>query len=171
MNTAFRLRPSARELHHWRFLPICISLLAWSGVADAQTADTAPPSAPGTPSSTVVSSSRIDLGWPPSTDNVGVAGYRIFRNGSTTPIATVEYARYGDTGVAGSTTYTYTVRAFDAAGNVSNASAAVTATTPAGPSGPTNSDTTAPTVPGTPNATAVGTSRIDLSWTAATDAV
>ena len=168
MNTAFRLPASARKLRDWQVLPLFISLLGWSGAADAQSADTAPPSAPGTPSYTVVSSSRIDLGWPQSTDNVGVAGYRIFRNGSTTPLATVEFARYADISVAGSTTYTYTVRAFDAAGNVSNASAVITARTPSGPSG---SDTTSPTVPGTPAATAVGTSRIDLTWTASTDAV
>jgi uncharacterized repeat protein (TIGR03806 family) len=71
------------------------------------------------------------LNWAASTDAVGVSGYRIYRNGSTTPRATVTAANYSDTGLTASTTYSYTVRAFDAAGNVSNASGAGSATTPA----------------------------------------
>ncbi len=79
------------------------------------------------------------------------AGYRVFRNGSTTPLATTTLTRYSDTGLAAGTTYSYTVRALDAAGNVSNASAAGSATTSGTPPG---ADTTPPTVPGTPTATA-----------------
>ncbi|HEY5806578.1 MAG TPA: PQQ-dependent sugar dehydrogenase, partial [Povalibacter sp.] len=106
--------------------------------------------------------------WAASTDAVGVSGYRIFRNGSTTPLATVAATSYSDTGLTASTAYTYTVRAFDAVGNESSASGAGSATTLTAPPG---ADTTPPTVPGTPSATAVSSTRIDLTWTASTDAV
>jgi chitodextrinase len=68
-------------------------------------------------SATAISSSQINLSWTASTDNVGVAGYRVFRNGNQ--IATVTTTSYSNTGLAASTAYTYTVSAFDAAGNVS----------------------------------------------------
>ena len=53
------------------------------------------------------------------TGGSGLAGYRIFRNGGATPIATVTTTSYSDTGLAASTQYTYTVRAVDGANNVS----------------------------------------------------
>ncbi len=135
--------------------------------AGSSTPDTTPPTTPGTPVATAVSSTRIDLSWTGSTDAVGVTGYRIYRNGSTTPLATVTTTSYSNTGLSPSTTYSYTVRAIDAAGNVSNASGAGSARTLSAP----GSDTTAPTTPGTPSATVVSSSRIDLTWTASTDAV
>src|SRR5206468_2628689 len=42
-------------------------------------ADTQPPTAPGRPVLTVVSSTQINLTWPAATDNVGVTGYRVER--------------------------------------------------------------------------------------------
>src|SRR5206468_3188106 len=63
------------------------------------------------------------------------------------------------------TTYSYTVQAFDAAGNRSVASTPATATTPA------PADTTPPSTPGGLTGVAVGPNRIDLSWTASTDNV
>jgi uncharacterized repeat protein (TIGR03806 family) len=120
---------------------IYLFLLACSGGAETQqtdpppVTDTTPPTVPGTPTATAVSSSRIDLSWTASTDAVGVSGYRIFRNGSTTALATATSTAYSDTSVAASTTYTYTLRAFDAAGNESDSSAAGSATTPEVPSG------------------------------------
>ncbi len=74
-----------------------------------------------------VSSSQINLSWNVSTDNVGVAGYRIYRNGVI--ITTVEKTTYQDTGLRHSTTYMYTVAAYDAAGNESGRSSASRATT------------------------------------------
>lgn len=112
-----------------------------SGGADTQTtppppvADTTAPTVPGTPTATAVSSTRVDLSWAGSTDAVGVTGYRIFRNGSTAALATATATTYSDTSVAASTAYTYTVRAFDAAGNESGLSGAGSATTPAEPAG------------------------------------
>lgn len=101
-----------------------------SGVSTSS-ADTQAPTTPAGLSASAASSSQINLSWTASTDNVAVAGYRIFRNGSTTPLASVTTTTYQDTGVAASTSYSYTVAAFDAAGNVSPLSNSVTAATPA----------------------------------------
>ncbi len=118
-----------------------------------------------------VSTTRIDLGWTASTDNVGVTGYRVERcqgAGCTT------FAQVGTpTGDRPSATpgwrrtrrYRYRVRAVDAAGNLSAYSSIVTATTPAPPT------RRAPSAPTGLTATAVSTTRIDLSWTASTDNV
>src|SRR5438876_997939 len=70
---------------------------------------------------------QISLSWTASTDNVGVAGYTIFRNGGK--ITTTASNSYSDSTLAANTNYTYTVLAFDAAGNTSAPSAPVTATT------------------------------------------
>ncbi len=93
-------------------------------------ADTVAPTVPGAPTATVVSSTRVDLSWAASTDAVGVTGYRIFRDGSATTLATVTTTSHSDTSVSANTAYSYAVRAFDAAGNVSALSATASATTP-----------------------------------------
>ena len=126
-------------------------------------ADTQAPSVPAGLTATAVSYSQINLSWSASSDNVGVSGYRVYRNG--TQIATVATTSYSNTGLTASTTYSYTVTAFDAAGNVSGQSAAVSAATPAAP------DTQAPSVPAGLTATAVSYSQINLSWSASSDNV
>jgi chitodextrinase len=83
--------------------------------------DTIPPSAP-THLTGVASSHQINLTWSGSTDNVGVARYQIFRNGATKPTGTSTTTSYADTSVAPNTSYSYVVRAVDAAGNVSTGS-------------------------------------------------
>ena len=100
--------------------------------------DTQPPSAPtGLTTAGTVTSSKVPLSWTASTDNQGVAGYRVFRGG--TQVGEVAGTSFTDTTVAASTAYTYTVKAFDAAGNVSGPSNQLAVTTPA-------ADTTPPTV-------------------------
>ncbi len=71
------------------------------------------------------------MSWTASTDASGIGGYRVFRNGGATPIATVQTTNYTDSGLTAATAYSYTVVAFDAATppNVSAASAAASATT------------------------------------------
>ncbi|MBC2023997.1 chitinase [Listeria booriae] len=81
----------------------------------------------------------VPLSWSASTDNVGVAGYKVYRNG--TEVATVSGTSYTDTGLTASTAYTYTVKAYDAAGNVSAASTALSVTTKAGTVTPPGSGT------------------------------
>ena len=99
--------------------------------------DTVAPSTPTGLTATPVSTTQINLSWTASTDNVGVTGYQVFRNGSQ--IATTTTPSYSNTGLSPSTSYSYAVKAVDAAGNLSALSATVSATTPA-------ADTTAPTV-------------------------
>ena len=93
--------------------------------------DTTPPSTPTNLSATAVSSSQVNLSWTASTDNVGVAGYRVFRNG--TSVGTSTTTSFSDTGLLAATTYSYTVAAYDAASNTSPPSTAVAVTTPTTP--------------------------------------
>lgn len=95
--------------------------------------DTTPPTVPSGLRATGTTSNSVTLAWNASTDNVGVAGYDVYRG--TTRVGTPTGTTFTDTGLAASTSYTYTVRARDAAGNTSAASAAVTATTQSGPGG------------------------------------
>lgn len=127
----------------------------------ASTSDTNPPSVPANLAATPVSMTRIDLAWASSTDNIGVAGYQVFRNGI--PVATTTSTSYSDTGLVPNTAYSYAIAAFDAAGNVSAQSAPATASTLA--------DTTPPSVPANLAATGVSTSQVNLSWAASTDNV
>ena len=131
-------------------------------------ADTTAPTVPGNVVAAALSSSRIDLNWAAATDTggSGLSGYRIFRDGSTTALATVNAptTTYADTGLTASTQYSYVVHAFDVAGNQSTASSAASATTQA-----ISTDTTAPTTPTNVVAAALSSSRIDLNWAAATD--
>jgi chitodextrinase len=90
-------------------------------------ADTIAPSVPTNLSGTAISSSQINLTWTASTDNVGVTGYKIFRNGAQ--VGTSATASYSDTGLTANTTYSYTVSAYDAAGNNSAPSAAKSVST------------------------------------------
>jgi len=129
------------------------------------TPDTVAPSAPTGITATAVSSSQINLSWTASTDNVGVTGYNVYRGG--VQIATLGVVTsFQNNGLTASTTYSYTVRARDAAGNISAPSSPASATTQA-PVG----DTTAPSTPTGLTASAVSSSQINLSWTAATDNV
>ncbi|TDU83240.1 chitodextrinase [Kribbella voronezhensis] len=106
------------------------------GTTGGGTGDTTPPSTPGNLAATATTSSSVSLAWNASTDNVGVTGYVISRNGTEVATTSGIGTTYTDTGRTASTSYTYTVKARDAAGNVSGASNAVTATTQAGGSGP-----------------------------------
>ncbi len=95
--------------------------------------DSTAPSVPGNLRSTGTTSSSVSLAWNASTDNVGVTGYNVYRNG--TLITTVTGTTYTDTGLNASTTYTYRVRARDAANNLSGESNQISATTTTGGGG------------------------------------
>ena len=90
---------------------------SWSSTSDPLPSgpDTSAPSMPTNLKATAASSSQVNLTWNASSDNVGVSGYKIYRSGSQ--IATVTGTSYSNTGLSASTTYTYNVAAFDAAGN------------------------------------------------------
>jgi chitodextrinase len=114
-------------------------------------------------SATAVSDNRIDLTWDASTDNVGVAGYNIYRDDVL--VDTSPTNAYSDTGLASATLYEYEVSAFDAAANESARSAPDSATTAGA------GDTDPPSVPQNLVATGVSDDRIDLAWDASTDNV
>jgi hypothetical protein len=90
--------------------------------------DTTAPSTPVLLSADPVSPNQIDIDWSPATDNYTVQGYVVSRGTST--IATTSLTSFSDTSVAASTTYSYTVRAFDAAFNYSSSSNSIATTTP-----------------------------------------
>jgi len=73
---------------------------------------------------------QIALGWKAATDNVGVVGYRVWRNGVS--VATSATTGWVDQAWSGGASYTYAVTAFDAAGNVSPAGNSVSITLPGG---------------------------------------
>jgi hypothetical protein len=89
--------------------------------------DTVPPSQPTGLTASASGPNQIDLSWTASTDNTAVAGYTIRRNGAA--IANSATTSFSDTGLSPSTTYTYTVDAYDAAGNHSAQSAPASAST------------------------------------------
>jgi len=94
--------------------------------------DATPPTAPSDLVAVATTPERVDLAWTASTDDVGVTGYDIYRDGSLLT-TTGPVTAYPDTTVSPETTYQYSVRARDAAGNVSDPSNTATATTPALP--------------------------------------
>ncbi len=102
--------------------------------------DTLAPTVPTSLSKTVASESQINLSWTASTDNVGVVGYKVFRNASQ--IGTSSTTNFSDTGLSPSTTYSYSVSAYDASGNNSSQSASISGTTAAAPAPPPSSDFT-----------------------------
>lgn len=92
-------------------------------------ADTTPPSVPTYISVTPLSSTSTQISWLASTDNVGVSVYRVYRNGVEIGLVYPPYAFYINAGLSPGTSYSYTVAAQDAAGNLSPQSAPVSATT------------------------------------------
>ncbi|WP_393100949.1 glycoside hydrolase family 6 protein [Streptomyces sp. LN325] len=91
--------------------------------------DTQAPTVPGGLTVSSTTSNSATLSWSASTDNTAVTGYDVYRDGTKVGSATA--TSYTDSGLAASTTYQYTVKAKDAAGNVSASSTAVSATTKA----------------------------------------
>ena len=119
------------------FLP-CLSILALQGCAgnySSTTANSSPPSAPSGLTASAVFATQINLSWGASTGNI--TGYRIERctgPGCTTFAqigATTSATSYSDSALSASTSYSYRVRASDAAGNLSSYSNVASATTSA----------------------------------------
>ncbi|WP_406180259.1 carbohydrate binding domain-containing protein [Streptomyces canus] len=104
--------------------------------------DTQAPSAPGSLRSTGKTSSSVSLAWNASSDNVGVSAYDVYSGSNQ--VLSVSGTGATVSGLAASTSYTFTVKARDAAGNVSAASNAVSVTTDAGGGGGTGFKQAAP---------------------------
>jgi Bacterial Ig-like domain len=124
--------------------------------------DTTPPSAPVLTGS--VTGTTANLTWTAATDNVGVTGYQVFRDGAQVGANLGATARsFGDTALAAGT-YTYTVKAMDTAGNAAPSSNALSLSV-----SPTAADTAPPSAP-VLSGSVTGTTA-NLSWTTATDNV
>ena len=124
--------------YDWQFVPEAGKTFTDSGTTTCHNTtssggDTTPPTPPSNLTATTTSPTSVQLTWSAATDNVGIAGYRVLRDGSE--IARTPSTGDADTRAEPSTTYRYAVIAYDAAGNESAASAAVTVTTPGGPAG------------------------------------
>ncbi len=102
--------------------PVVMNSASWGNISDTE-----PPTVPTNLNAQARSSSEIELTWTASTDNIGIAGYYIYRDGAE--IATSATSGYLDTGLDAQTTYSYEVSAFDEAGNVSANSNTASATT------------------------------------------
>lgn len=129
-----------------------------------KTPDTEKPSQPTNLAGTATHST-VALSWTKSTDDRGVAGYYIYRDGEQIGRATNN--AYTDTKLTASTEYTYTVKAFDAAGNVSEESKALVISTLEEPP----ADLEAPSVPLNITASSISDKSVSLSWTQSTDNV
>jgi len=129
---------------------------------NVQNGDTEAPTAPSNLSAKATAYNNVALTWAASTDNVGVAGYRIVRNGQL--LAQVgSVTSYQDSSVMANTQYSYSITAVDTAGNVSPSSATASATTP------NVSDTQKPSAPTSLTGTTVSSQQINLSWVTSTD--
>lgn len=111
------------------------------GGSGTSSSDTEAPATPENLVATVVSSNEISLSWNQSSDNIGVVGYIVYREGVS--IANISAVNYSDKFLNPATEYCYAVSSYDAASNESALSLQVCATTDALP------DTTPPTVSST----------------------
>lgn len=150
-------------------IPTSCETFTWGEVEDytvnivGNGPDTQPPSAPTNLSASNITQTTVDLSWNASTDNVGVVGYDVYMG--STLLGTVAGTTATVTGLTESTTYNFTVKAKDAAGNESPSSNVVTITTLDPP------DTEAPSTPTNLMASNVTQTTVDLSWNASTDNV
>ena len=119
--------------------------------------DTTAPSIPTAPTVSTSSSTGVTLAWTPSTDNIGVAGYNVYRNGVV--VYQVAMPNIYDTPLTPGATYTYNLSAFDAQGNVSAQSAPLTVTL---------IDLSPPTVPTGEAVSSVTQNSVSLTWAPST---
>lgn len=107
-----------------------------------------------------VGGEHVELGWTASSDNVGVAGYNIYKDGVFT--GTTAGTAFTVVGLSENTNYSFTVTAFDAAGNESVPSNAVMVHTP---------DVTAPSAPSDLHLISKTSSSVTLAWSESSDNV
>jgi parallel beta-helix repeat protein len=146
-----------------RILPFDIGAHQFSTAAAV---DTQAPSVPAGLRVTGGDITSLALAWNAATDNVGVTGYAIYRNGAA--VATVSTTSWTDLSVLSHVLYSYTVAAIDAAGNRSAASSPLSVATS---SSEGTADTQAPTAPAALYVAGVTSTSVTLAWDAAKDDV
>ena len=130
--------------------------------------DTTPPTTPAGLAAGTVTQTGLTLSWSPSSDDTGVTGYDVYRNGSR--VASVSSTTSNQSGLSCGTSYAFGVVARDAIGN-SSPMAQLTKTTAACSTPPPPVDTTPPTQPGTLGITAASRTSVALGWPASSDNV
>ncbi|MFD0672856.1 fibronectin type III domain-containing protein [Cohnella sp. GCM10027633] len=128
------------------------------------TKDKDDPSKPAGLTASSISADTAKLSWSASTDNVGVTGYHVYRDGELVGSTGGLAATFKDTLLKPDTAYAYTVKAIDGAGNESRVSDKLKIRTSA-------ADIAPPSAPIGLVSTARTTDTIDLSWTASADNV
>ena len=103
------------------------------------TADTQAPSVPAGLAASNITETTADLSWNASSDNVGVTGYDVYEG--STLLGTITGTSANITGLTAATTYSFSIRAKDAAGNISASSSTVSVTTTGGSTGGGANDT------------------------------
>jgi len=129
-----------------------------------QLPDTQPPTAPTSLSSSSITLTSFTLSWSAATDNVAVTGYDVYQNGLKINPSNITSTSFNVSGLTAGTTYSYFVKAKDAAGNESTASTTLNVTTSA-------PDTEPPTSPANLLAANITTTTFTLSWQPSTDNV
>ncbi|MFI6285166.1 fibronectin type III domain-containing protein [Streptomyces sp. NPDC051018] len=144
---------------------VCAAALVLLTACDGEDKDTEPPTTPSGVTAQAGSATSVHVMWERSTDDKAVTGYEVFQKGArvkTLP-ATKNMVDIG--GLSPKTAYSFTVRARDAAGNLSLPSPATAVTTPA----PTPEDKVAPTKPVRLRGGLDGRRAVTLTWGKATD--
>ena len=124
--------------------------------------DSSPPTSPSGLGVVASNETSASLSWNPSTDNVGVVGYGVYRGGLL--VDEVSNSAFVLTGLTCNTTYSIGVDAVDGSANRSSSTTAFFTTAAC-------QDTTAPTAPTGLGTTAASSSSLTTSWSAATDNV
>ncbi|WP_405387520.1 fibronectin type III domain-containing protein [Streptomyces sp. NBC_01102] len=157
-------RPHARTASACSATLLLAALTACGGTAEA---DTQKPTAPEGVTAQAGSATSVHVMWEQASDNKGITGYEVYREGRKAGSVPATKRMTDIDGLTASTAYTFTVRARDAAGNLSAPSTAVPVTTPA----PTPTDAESPTGPVKLRGKAVNGSTVTLSWGGSTDDV
>lgn len=142
-----------------------VSALALVGLAACSSPDTRPPAAPTGLTAQAGSATSVHVMWDATAARDGVSGYQVFQGDRLVRQLPAGKTMVDVTGLAPQTGYTFTVRAADAAGNLSAAAPAASVTTPAARA----EDRRAPTAPATTTGRATGPRTARLSWSPATD--
>ncbi len=154
------LRPSSRHCYAVIALDAKGNRSGPTRTACAETPDQSPPTVPPGLRAEARGERQVAVSWDPATDDVAVTAYRVLRGEA--PVATVAGKAVTDSGLAPAQTYCYTVRAVDAAGNLSP---------PAGPACATTPDLTPPSRPDPVVAEARGERAIRVQWGPSADDV